>query len=107
MVDGIDAAQLLSFISGLLTLSIAIAAFYYARKKDNHESTSQVTTLIVELQTVRRDISEMKSEFQGMRMEWRQDHDKLVGMERDIKAIWRHVDRINEKQQDTDKELEK
>ena len=86
-----------SMVQGMISLIVAVAAFYFARKKDTHESSAQVTTVIVELQTVRRDISEMKAEVQAMRMEWRDDHDKLVGMERDIKAIWKQVDKINGK----------
>lgn len=86
-----------SMVQGMISLIVAVAAFYFARKKDTHESSAQVTTVIVELQTVRRDIGEMKAEVQAMRMEWRDDHDKLVGMERDIKAIWKQVDKINGK----------
>lgn len=89
-----------SMVQGMIGLIVAVAAFYFARKKDTHESSAQVTTVIVELQTVRRDISEMKAEVQAMRMEWRDDHDKLVGMERDIKAIWKQVDKINGKDLD-------
>lgn len=87
-------------IQGLLTLLIAGFAFYFARKKDTYDASSQVTTVIVELQTVRRDIGEMKSDVTAMRQEWRDDHDKLVGMERDIKAMWKHIDKFNGKGQD-------
>lgn len=80
---------------GVLSLLIAAAAFYYARKKDTHDTSAQTTEVIVELRTVRRDIGEMKSDIQAMRQEWREDHDKLVGMERDIKAIWKNIDKIN------------
>lgn len=79
---------------GVLSLLIAAAAFYYARKKDTHDTSAKATEVIVELRTVRRDIGEMKSDIQAMRQEWREDHDKLVGMERDIKAIWKNIDKI-------------
>ena len=87
-------------IQGILTLLIAGAAFYFARKKDTYDAGAQVTTVIVELQTVRRDISEMKTDVAAMRQEWRDDHDKLVGMERDIKAMWKHIDKFNGKAPD-------
>ena len=86
-----------TILLGISTAVFAILSFYFARKKDTHDMASQATTVIVELQTVRRDIGEMKAEIQGMRLEWREDHDKLVGMERDIKAIWKQVDKINGK----------
>ena len=83
-----------SAIQGLLSLIIAAAAFYFARKKDTHDSSAQATEVLVELRTVRRDIGELKGDVQGMRSEMRDDHDRVVSMERDIKAIWRHIDRM-------------
>lgn len=85
----------LTIILGLSTALFGVLTFYFARKKDTHESAAQVTTVIVELQTVRRDIGEMKADVQAMRNEWRQDHDKIVSMERDLKAMWKHIDKIN------------
>lgn len=90
----------ISVILGILTIIFVILTFYFARKKDSSDSASQSATIIVELQTVRRDIGEMKGEVQAMRHEWRTDHDKLVGMERDIKAIWKQVDQLNGKDND-------
>lgn len=85
----------LGMVQGILSLIIAIAAFYFARKKDTHDTASQSMEVIVELRTVRRDISELKTDVQAMRTEWREDHDKIVSMERDIKAMWRHIDKMN------------
>lgn len=85
----------IGMVQGILSLIIAIAAFYFARKKDTHDTASQSMEVIVELRTVRRDISELKTDVQAMRTEWREDHDKIVSMERDIKAMWKHIDKIN------------
>ena len=82
-------------VQGILSLIIAIAAFYFARKKDTHDTASQSMEVIVELRTVRRDIGELKTDVQAMRTEWREDHDKIVSMERDIKAMWKNIDKMN------------
>lgn len=87
----------ITIILAVSTAVFAALTFYFARKKDFGDSTAQATTVIVELQTVRRDIGEMKADVQAMRAEWRQDHDKIVGMERDLKAMWKHIDKINGK----------
>ena len=85
-------------IQSILSLVIALAAFYFARKKDTAESSEKATEIVVELRTVRRDIAELKGEVQAMRTEWRDDHDKIISMERDIKAMWRHIDRMKEQE---------
>lgn len=86
--------EYLQQIQGVLSILIAAAAFYFARKKETHDSSAQTTEVIVELRTVRRDIGELKGDVQAMRSEWREDHDKIVSMERDIKAMWRNIDKM-------------
>lgn len=88
--------QTIKELASLVSVLIAGMAFYYARKKDTHDSSAQSMEVIVELRTVRRDIGELKGDVQAMRTEWREDHDKIVSMERDIKAMWRHIDRMKE-----------
>lgn len=83
-------------VISVATFIIALAAFYFARKKETHDASAQGMEVIVELRTVRRDIGELKGDVQAMRTEWREDHDKIVSMERDIKAMWRHIDKMKE-----------
>ena len=83
-------------IQGIASLLIAAAAFYFARKNDTHDDAAQSTELIVEVRTLRRDIAELNGDIKAMRTEWRDDHDKIVSMERDLKAVWRHIDRLKE-----------
>lgn len=83
-------------VVAIASFFIAAAAFYFARKKDTSDASAQSMEVIVELRTVRRDIGELKGDVQAMRTEWREDHDKIVSMERDIKAMWRHIDKMKE-----------
>lgn len=86
--------QAIKELTSILSFLIAAGAFYFARKKDTHDTSAQATEVIVELRTVRRDIGELKGDVQAMRVEWREDHDKIVSMERDIKAMWRNIDKM-------------
>lgn len=90
-----DAGTIKDLIA-IASFLIAAMAFYFARKKDTHDASAQDMEVIVELRTVRRDIGELKGDVQAMRTEWREDHDKIVSMERDIKAMWRHIDKMKE-----------
>lgn len=82
-------------VSTIVSLLIAGFAFYFARKKETHDSAAQDMEVIVELRTMRRDLGELKTDIQAMRTEWRDDHDKIVSMQRDIAAMWKHIDKIN------------
>ena len=93
-----DFNVIMGAIQGIVSLAIAVAAFYYARKKDTHETSTQGAKMMTQLEGIRRDVEEMKDNVKEMRREWHEDHDKIVSMERDIKAIWRQVDKINGKE---------
>lgn len=93
-----DWTTTLPAIQSLVSFGIAIAAFYYARKKDTHDSSSQITEVIVELRTMRRDVGELKSDFQAMRNEWKNDHDVLIGVSKELKAMWKIVDKLQGKE---------
>lgn len=87
-----------TMIQGLISLAVAVAAFYFARKKDTSESSERSARVITELEGLSKNVEEMKENIKEMRREWHDDHDKIVSMERDIKAMWRHIDKINGKE---------
>lgn len=93
-----EANAVFAAIQGIISLAIAVAAFYYARKKDTRETSAQGARLMVQLESISRDVEEMKNNIKEMRREWHDDHDKIVSMEQSIKALWRHIDRINGKE---------
>lgn len=93
----------LSAIQSLISFGIAIAAFYYARKKDTHDSSAQTMEVIVELRTLRRDVGELKGDVQAMRNEWKADHDMLLGVSREVGAMWKIIDRLQNKPKEEEK----
>lgn len=95
-----DWTTTLPAIQSLVSFGIAIAAFYYARKKDTHETSAQTTEVIVNLRTMTRDIGELKSDVQSMRTEWKNDHDILIGVSRELAAMWKIVDKLQAKEKE-------
>lgn len=87
-------------IISLISVTIAVSAFYFARKKDAQDVSSQSTEMIIELRTMRRDISELKGDVSAMRTEWKEDHDLLTGLAREMGAMWKIIDRLNGKKKE-------
>lgn len=83
-----------SIVIGISNLALAIAVFYFARKKDTIENSTQAAEVIVEMRNVRRDIGEIKGNIEAMRQEWRADHDTLTGIAREQKAMWKIIDSL-------------
>lgn len=85
------------FISSLITLIVAVAAFYFARKKDASDSSAQLTEMIVEMRTMRRDLSEMKEDVKGMRQDQERDRTEIIKMHSQIEKIWFYIDQFKDK----------
>lgn len=83
-----------TIIISILNLVLAAMVFYFARKHETQETGIRSGELIVEIKTICRDVSELKSDVQAMRTEWQSDHDNLVGLIREMSAMWRIVDRL-------------
>ena len=95
-----DWTETIAIIQGVISFAIAIAAFYFARKKDTSENAAQSMELIVELRTLRRDVGELKGDVQAMRSEWKNDHDILIGVSREVSAMWKIIDKIQGKKKE-------
>lgn len=90
-----------SIIQSVLTLIIAVAAFYFARKKDTSDVTAMQTSLIVKLDNIHTDLSEMKAEINTLKDDWRADHDRLIELTKDLKhardhmqTMWTRIDEV-------------
>lgn len=84
----------ISIIFSVSNLALAIAVFYFARKKDHTEDATQTAEVIVEMRNVRRDIGEIKGSIEAIRTEWREDHDSLIGVMREMRAMWKLIDNM-------------
>lgn len=93
----------LSYSIAIINFILAVAVFYFARKKDTQESTTQSTEVLVELRTVRRDLGELKGDVQSMRQEWRKDHDTLIGIAREQQAMWKIIDSLRKGDSENEK----
>lgn len=78
----------------LISLMIAGASFYFARKHDTKNDTMQQTEVVIEIRAMRSDVQELKSDMKALRAEYKADHDEIVGMKRDFKTMWTRIDEL-------------
>lgn len=82
--------EILPYISVL----IASIGLIVSRKKDATADGAERATISANIIGLREDVAQMRDDIRSMRDDMRSDHDKIVTMERDIKAIWRNVDEL-------------
>lgn len=69
-------------------LSLLLAAYTFL-SKNNKESTTELTTVIVKLENIGDGISDIKSEIAGMKNDQKEDHDRLIQVESSLSSLWK------------------
>ena len=81
-----------TYFIAIINAILAVAVFYFARKKDTTDDAKASAEITTELKALRREMSEVKIEVSAMRQEWREDHDALQGLLREMSAMWKIID---------------
>ena len=69
-----------TYFIAIINAVLAVAVFYFSRKKDTTDDAKASAEITSELKALRREMSEVKIEVSAMRQEWREDHDALQGL---------------------------
>lgn len=74
-----------------LFISIAslLFAIYSLLSKNNKENTSELTTVIVKLESISAGISDIKAEIANMKSDQKEDHDRLIKVESSTSSLWK------------------
>lgn len=86
----------LPYIISFLSLLLAAYSFF---SRNNKESTTELTTVIVKLENIGNGISDIKSEIASMKNDQKEDHDRLIKAESSLSSLWKQFNeskRIND-----------
>ena len=73
--------------------SLLLAAYTYL-SRERKDNTTELTTVIVSLDSIKSGISDIKSEIAGLKTDQRDDHDRLIRLEASIKSAWKQINRL-------------
>lgn len=86
----------LPYIISFLSLLLAAYSFF---SRNNKESTTELTTVIVKLENIGNGISDIKSEIASMKNDQKEDHDRLIKAESSLSSLWKQFNeskRVND-----------
>ena len=96
-----------SYITVVVSIFSLLLAGYTFLSKSNKENTTELTTVIVKLESIATGIGDIKNEINLIKNDQKEDHDKLIQIEASIKSAWKQIDIISGRQQSCKKEEEK
>lgn len=80
----------------MISLASLLFAIYSLASKSNKENTSELTTVIVKLENIGAGITDIKSEIASMKNDQKEDHDRLIKTESELKTVWKRLDEVKE-----------
>ncbi len=79
----------------IISLIIAVFNIWRANKADNKEDSSQLTTVIVQLESIKEDTREIKSDLRDVKSDLKDHSERLVKAEQEIKVLNHTVFKTN------------
>ena len=78
----------------VISVCSLLLAAYTLVSKNNKENTSELTTVIVKLESIGNGIRDIKSEIAVLKNDQKDDHDKLIRLESSLTTAWKRIDEI-------------
>lgn len=78
--------QYIPYLISVLSLLLAVYTFL---SRNNKESTTELTTVIVKLENIGNGISDIKAEIASMKNDQKEDHDRLIQVESSLSSLWK------------------
>ena len=84
----------MEYIPIAISLASLLLAVYTYISKASKDNTTELTTVIVSLDSIKSGISDIKAEIAGLKTDQRDDHDRLIKVESSLKSAWKQINKI-------------
>lgn len=74
-------------------VSLLLAGYTYATKEQK-DNTTELTTVIVKLESIGSGISDIKREIENMKNDQKEDHDELIKVGESLKSAWKQINKL-------------
>lgn len=71
----------------VISLIIAVFNIWRANRADNREDSAQLTTVIVQLESIKEDTREIKADLKDVKAELKDHSERLVKVEQEVKVL--------------------
>lgn len=86
----------MNYIPSIISFLSLLLAGYIFFRGNTKENATELTTVIVKLETIGSGISDIKSELAHLKDDQKEDHDKLIKMESSLATAWKRIDEMKD-----------
>ena len=93
----IEVTLLISILSVGFAICTGFASYQRAKKADDKTDASELTTVIVKLDGIGADVTEIKADLRNIRSDVQELHERVVLVEQSAKSLHKRVDKMEGK----------
>jgi septal ring factor EnvC (AmiA/AmiB activator) len=90
----IEVALLLSFLSIFFAIFFGAISMRRNQKADDKREQSDMTTVIVKLESISSDTNEIKNDIKSLKSDVRHNSESIVRLDESLKSAWRRINEI-------------
>ena len=83
----VSLSLLISVLSLVLSFAVGVTGIRRNRRNDDRADSAQLTTVIVKLESIGKDVSEMKTDLRGVRDDVKNHGERIIKLEQQIKVL--------------------
>ena len=94
----IEVALLLSFLSIFFAIFFGAISMRRNQKADDKREQSDMTTVIVKLESINADTNEIKNDIKSLKSDVRHNSENIIRIDESLKSAWKRINELaNEK----------
>ena len=90
----IEIALLLSFLSIFFAIFFGAISMRRNQKADDKREQSDMTTVIVKLESISSDTNEIKNDIKSLKSDVRHNSENIVRLDESLKSAWKRINEL-------------
>ena len=94
----IEVTLVISFISLAFAMYAGINTLIRNRRMEDKKDASELTTVIVKLEGISRDTSEIKNDLKDVKQDVKKHDELIIRIDESLKSAWKAINKIQDKE---------
>ena len=90
----IEVALLLSFLSIFFAIFFGAISMRRNQKADDKREQSDMTTVIVKLESINADTNEIKNDIKSLKSDVRHNSENIIRIDESLKSAWKRINEL-------------
>lgn len=90
----IEIALLLSFLSIFFAIFFGAISMRRNQKADDKREQSDMTTVIVKLESISSDTNEIKNDIKSLKSDVRHNSENIIRLDESLKSAWKRINEL-------------